>query len=411
MGMSRRARLGCLLVFAAAATWAEGKAEVVSPFRGEVGGEVEIALLAEAGLTWRASFTAEGVLLAGRAEGMEVDVLATPETGNLDAWRWQVRRGEVDIGVWWPRLRGLAGEEAAGWSASGRMTLAGEGAWSAAAGPTGEIRVALREGWARSDALEMEVSGVEMDVATRDLVKGALAAGQSLRVGRVVKAGAEVSDIVVEFGLTEARLLEVSRAEAGLLGGRVKVRPFRIAMDALKVAAAAEVDGVELGEVARLMPWAVAAAAGRLRGRIELEWDVQRGLRVRDGGLDIVRVDGAEFRLAKSPGMLTGDLPPKFGFFPKNWRWLRGLGFTNPAYEPLREIELGREGLRIETLQVRFWPDGVGVGRTATMHVVGKPTGGKLVEEVVIDLNFHGPWTDFLSFGLNQEANYEFRVQ
>lgn len=416
--MLRRLRIGCLLVFAGAVACAmarsediRAEAEAALPFRGELGGDVEIAALAEAGLTWRATLTAEGVLLAARAEGVELDVLATPTTGALDTWRWKVRRGEVDLGVWWPQLRGLAGEAAAGWSASGRLTLAGEGAWSAAGGPTGEVAVALREGWARSDALELELSGVELDVATSDLVAGALAAGQTLRVGKAVKAGAEVRDIAMDFGFTTARVLEVSRVEAGFLGGRVKLRPFRVAMDNLKVSAAADVEGVELAEVAKLIPWAVEAAAGRLRGRIELDWDVQRGLRVRDGGLDIVRVDGAEFRLARSPGMLTGDMPPKFGFFPQSWRLFRGLGFTNPAYAPLRDIELGREGLRIETLRVSFWPDGVGVGRTATMHVVGKPTGGKLVEEVVIDLNFHGPWTDFMSFGLNQEANYNFRIQ
>jgi hypothetical protein len=411
--MSRFVRIGLLLVFAgvARAVAEDARAEAPLPFRGELGGEVKIAALAEAGLTWRASLTVEGVWLAARAEGVELDVLATPVSGALDAWRWQVRRGDIDLGVWWPQLRGLAGEAAAGWSASGRLTLAGEGAWSAANGPTGEVSVKLREGWARSDALELEVSVVELDATTTDLVAGSLTAGQTLRVGKAVKAGAEVSDIAVDFGFTAARVLEVSRVEAGFLGGRVKLRPFRLARGDFKVAAAADVEGVQLAEVAKLMPWAVEEAAGRLRGRIELDWDVQRGLRVRDGGLDIVRVDGAEFRLAPAPGMLTGDMPPKFGFFPQSWRLFRGLGFTNPAYAPLREIELGREGLRIETLRVSFWPDGVGVGRTAAMHVVGKPTGGKLVEEVVIDLNFHGPWTDFLSFGLNQEANYQFRIQ
>jgi len=428
--MFRRVRIGSLLVFAglacavaqaeepqvgasqaAAAQTGVVEAEVVLPLRGELGGEVKLAVLAEAGLTWRASLTGEGVMLVARAEGVELDVLATPVSAALDVWQWQMRRGEIDLGMWWPQLRNLAGEAAAGWSASGRMTLAGEGAWSAADGPTGEVRVALREGWARSDALDLEVSGLELDVVTKELTTAMLAPGQVLRVAKVVKAGAEVRDITVEFGLTAAQVLGVRKAEAFFMGGRVKLRPFELALDDLKFAAAAEVEGMQLGEVAKLMPWAVETAEGSLRGRIELAWDVQRGLRVRDGGLDIVRLDGAEFRLAKTPGLLTGDMPSKFGFFPKTWPLLRKVGITNPAYAPLREIEMGREGLRIETLKVSFWPDGVGVGRTATIHVVGKPTSGKLVEEVVLDLNFHGPWSDFLSFGLNQEANYGFRLK
>lgn len=407
--MSRRALLTTLL-FCAGAVCA-GRAEAAWPWRGELGGDVDIAVLAEAGIAWRAELITEGVVLTASAPGVVVEVLATPRGMHFDKWGWQVRRGEIDLGVWWPQLRALLGEGASGWSASGRLTVAGEGAWSAGDDLTGELRVALRDGWARSDALDLEVGGVELDVKTRDLASGALAAGQALRIGKVLTAGAEMRDIEVDFGLTAQQELMVARMEAVLLGGRVQLRPFQLALNDPKVSAAAELDGVDLTEMAKLVPWAVSSAQGRLRGRIELDWDLQRGLLVRDGGLDIVRVDGARFQLAPSPGMLTGGMPRRFGLFPRSWPLVGAMSITNPAYSPLRQIELGREGLSIETLQVSFWPDGPGQGRTATVHVVGRPTGGKLVKEVVIDLNFHGPWTDFLAFGLNQEASYGFRVE
>lgn len=394
--------LACGTMSASAEAW---------PWRGEVAGEVRIAALGDTGLAWTFLIEAEGLVLVGRGPGILLEVAVSPAAGGAGEWSWRVRRGTVDLAEAWPALRGVAGEAAAGWSASGEIVLAGSGTWSAAAGPQGELRANLREGWARSDELDVELSGIELDAATADLATGALAAGQVLRVGKVKAGGAEVGNIAAEFGLTAERVLEVARVEAGFLGGRVKLRPFRVPLGAPSLAAAAEVEALDLAELAKLMPWAVAAASGRLRGRVELAWDEAKGLRVRDGGLEIVRVDAAEFRLAPAPGMLTGDMPKKFGFFPANWRWARGLGFNNPAYGPLRDIEEGREGLRIEALSVTFWPDGPGGSRTATMHVVGRPTGGKLVREVVIDLNFHGPLTDVLAFGLNQSASYGFRVE
>lgn len=395
------------------------------PLRGEVGGELRVAALPELGLAWTVELEPTRLVARARRAGVDLEVELRPPSdaeaaatvtfgtaaSEAGAWRWRVRKGEVDLAELWPVLREVAGEAAAGWSASGRVTLAGEGTWSAAAGPVGELRASLREGWARSDARELELSGVELDAATRDLADWTLGAGQRLRVAKLTKSGAELRDLAADFGLEGGQVLAVTRAEAAFLGGRVRLRPFRVPLKAPVVEAAADVDGLQLGEVARLMPWAVAAAAGSLRGRIELAWDESKGLRVRDGGLSIVRQDAAEFRLAPSPGLLTGGMRKRFAFMPRAGAWLGWFGFTNPAYAPLREIELGRAGLRVETLQVTFWPDGPGGARTATAHIVGRPSGGQLVEEVTIDLNFHGPWSEFMAFGLNQEASYGFRVE
>jgi hypothetical protein len=54
---------------------------------------------------------------------------------------------------------------------------------------------------------------------------------------------------------------------------------------------------------------------------------------------------------------------------------------------------------------VTFWPDGAGRGRTATIHLKGYPTDRRLVEEVVIDVNFHGPLAEAMGFGLSQQKN------
>ena len=208
------------------------------------------------------------------------------------------------------------------------------------------------------------------------------------------------------FGFDAARVLDVATMEARFLGGRVKLRPFRNPHDRPPVDAVAAVEALRLEEAARLMPWLIQSAQGFLRGRVELSWSAEHGLRVKDGGLKIVKSDDASFRLAPSPGLFTSQIPKRFSLLTK---W---ISINDPAYEPLREIELGREGLRIETFQVQFWPDGPGQGRTAAIHILGRPTSGKLVDEVKLDLNFHGPWSEFLAFGLNNElSGFSFRFE
>jgi hypothetical protein len=377
--------------------------------RGTMAGELKIDVLAELGLKWDVALEADGLVLRATRPGVALEVVAKPEGGG--AWSWRVARGEVDLGEVWPMARRMAGEVAAGWSASGRLRLGGAGRWDATTGPTGEVAVELREGWAKSDEEEMELSGIELDAKTTDLAGGVLPAGQTLRVAKVAVAGTEVRDTRVLFGVDAARVAEVAAVEAMFLGGRVKLKPFRMPLAEPRVVVAADVDALQLGEVAALMPWFLNEAQGKLRGRVELAWDEAKGLRVRDGGLDIVKADGATFRLTPSPGLLTGSMEDKFRLFPQS-RWWRWVGFSNPSYAPLKAIEQGKEGLRLETFRVTFWPDGAGQGRPATIHIVGKPTSGELVEEVVMDVNFHGPLTEAMAFGLNQEiTDVNFQIQ
>lgn len=392
--MAWRAFIFWILI--AASAGASARAEVW-PLRGEASGDVKIDALAGLGLKVRMESTSTGLVLRAARPGLDLEVLLTPLPDGV--WAWKIGRGAVDLTELWPLAREYIGAAAAGWSASGRIEVAGEGALSTEAGPTGEVRVALREGWARSDAQELELSGIELDLATRDLRGEVLPATQSLRIAKISKAGAEVRELKLVFGLGAGRVLEVAAGEAALLGGKVCLRPFSFSLAAPAMTAAADVDGLQLAEVARLMPWLLNTAQGKLRGRVELAWDVAKGLRVRDGGLDIVKADDAAFSLTASPGLLTAPLPPRLSVLP--WKWARWVSFNNPAYTPLKAIELGRDGLRIETFQVTFWPDGPSMGRTATIHIVGKPASGKLVREVVMDLNFHGPWSEFLAFGLN----------
>lgn len=406
MALARLVLIGAL----ALATGVAGRGAEPWPVSGGVAGELKLELLPELGLGWSVEAARDGVVLRALRAGVDVEVRAEwPDAAGV--WRWRVVRGAVDLAEMWPMMREKAGAAAAGWSASGRLELGGAGTWSPEGGPAGRVTAALREGWARSDELGVEVRGVELDVATEDLVGGSLPAGQQLRVAGIDAGNVKAGNMVMEFGMSAAaERVAVAKLGADVLGGQVRLRPFEVVLAQPAVAVAAEVDGVELGEIARLVPWAVAAADGRLGGRIKLDWDAVNGLRIQDGGLKIVKTDAAEFRLAPSPGFLTGSMPRRLAFLPASWgKWASSVGPVNPAYGPLRAIEMGEVGLRIEELTVEFRPDAAQGDRTATVRVLARPTRTELVDEVTLEVNFHGPLADALALGLGDQVKLSWR--
>ncbi len=382
------------------------------PVSGELSGRLQLEVLAGWDVPWRLEIRPHGLVAKVERDGLAAEVALRPLAGGR--YGWELTRGEVDLGEFWPVLRSIIGEAASGWSASGRVVLAGAGEIDPEKGPVGEVTVTLRDGWARSDELDVELGGIELEVATTDFAGPSLPAGQTLRVRRLTMADMEATDFRLSFGLGADQVVRVAGGEVSLLGGRVNFRPVEVPLETLAVTAAAEVEGLQLSAVAELMPWLFQSAKGQLRGRVEIAWDEVKGLRLRDGGLRVVR-DGedATLRLAPSPGMLTGDMKDMLvSLFPNQKGWLRRIGLNNPAYAPLKDIEMGRAGLRVEEFNVTFRPDGAAGGRSANLHIVALPTSEKLVEKLVIDINFHGALAEAMAFGINQEfTGFDFRMQ
>jgi hypothetical protein len=380
------------------------------PWRGEVGGAVRMAALDDLGLQWTLTGGEDGLVARVRRPGLEIDLTVKPLKSG--AWAWGIDRGMIDLAELWPLIRAKLPAAAAGWSASGTLELGGTGTLdpaAGAAGARGALRLTLRDGWAKNDDLQAEVFGIEGDLGVADLqaaLGGALPEGQEFRIRRIDLAGMSLGEARLVFGVAPGLIGRVSAAELRVMGGLVRLKPFQIDAARPKVTVGAEVEELQLGEAAVVMPWLIRSARGKLRGRIEIGFDLAKGLlQMRDGGLDIVKADNAEFHLAPSPGLLTGDMPATFGFLPPSWKWAGGVGIRNPAYAPLKDIEMGRAGLHLESFVVTFWPDGAGRGRTATIHLKGYPTDRRLVEVVVIDVNFHGPLTEAMGFGLSQQKN------
>lgn len=386
------------------------------PAEGEVAGKVRIdaaALGRELGqkwpadalagldLRWAVKLGAAGLIVEASRPGVVIEVGARPEAGG--AWSWELRRGEIDLNEAWGLARRLLGELAGDWSAMGRIELRGAGRWSPEEGLNGSAGVRLRDGWATSVASKIEASGVEFDLTCPDLATGELAPGQTLRVARVTAAGAEAENFEVVFGLGADRVLAVAGGGVEMLGGRARVRPFRGPVEKLAEAGAAglEVDGVQVAQAANLLPWLFKSAQGSLSGRVAVAWK-DGEFSLREGGLDVVKSDAAEFRFAPGVVRMTDGMPDKFRFFP-GVPGLGWIGVNNLAYEPLKNIENGREGLRIEEFTVKFWPDGPQTGRPLMIRIVGRPTEEALVKRVTLDVNFHGPLSEVIGFAMNRE--------
>lgn len=394
---------------------AEGAAGLAERLQGGLGGGLEVAALPGLGLRWRVEAGAggsPGFLLKADATGVVLRIEAVPAAGGAGEWRWRIVEGAVDVPALWPVVKSALGAKAGDWLAGGKAVLSGGGVWTPAGGLAGAVRLELREGWARSDELAVELSGIEGDLQSDELAAGVLPPGQSLRVARITAGAVTAERLEFRFGITAARVLELAFAELDVLGGKARIKPFSLPLNSTEAVAGAEIEGLALSELAKLMPNAVSGARGKLSGQVKVLWDVKSGVRINDGGLAIVRSDDAVLSLAPTPGFLTGNMPARFAFLPA---WLgplaRWTAPENPAYAPLKDIEMGRIGLRIETLAVKFYPETAGGERTATVRLTARPVGSDLIEQVSIEVNLAGALAKVLQLGMDERVKLRFRSE
>ena len=395
-----------------AAAGAPAGASLAARVQGALGGEVQVAALPGLGLRWHLDAGAAGPGLGLRAEAAGVRLRVEAEPAPAGEWRWRIAEGAVDLPAFWPVLKAKLGPPAGDWLVGGQVVLSGSGVWSPTGGLGGSVQLAWREGWARSAELGVELSGIEAALASDALATGVLPPGQSLRVARLTAGAVTAERLEFRFGLTAARVLELAWAELDVLGGKARLKPLALPLNATQVKAGVEIEGLALSELAGLMPTAVSAARGKLNGRVQLLWDGAAGLRINEGSLAIVRSDEAVLSLAPTPGFLTGNLPARFFWLPS---WLgplaRWTAPENPAYAPLQEIELGRTGLRIETLVVNFYPETAEGERTATLRLLARPVGVDLIEQVSIEVNLAGALARVLELGLDERVKLRFRPE
>lgn len=399
-----------LLLLTAAAGGAAGT-QSWPPLAGEVSGMLEWRSLAGAPpVAWRVQLTPPDRAEAGRATATLQAPGFNLRAEGTAAGKWQVAEGTVDLASWTrPLLAAGAITAPADLAIEGTLQLAGEGEWTSD-GATGRLRVTLDNGKASSAAQGWDAAGISLS-AIVDLMPGGSLKIESmaLRVASVQAAGITGRELMVELAGPVPGEVIVRGAEIAVLGGTVRVRPFAADPARLEIRATVDLAGIALGEVADLVPTALAAARGRMDGRIEIAWSPATGFMPQGGALRVSADTPAMIRLASTPGFLTQHLPERIKLLP-DWLRLPPTWFApvNPAYGTLQQIELGEQDLAVEQLRVELYPDGPAGARSATVEVTARPAAGSAVEQVSFTINVAGPLQQVLEIGLDDRARLNF---
>ena len=89
-------------------------------------------------------------------------------------------------------------------------------------------------------------------------------------------------------------------------------------------------------------------------------------------------------------------------FFGPLGRW---LAVNHPAYDTLRQIEMGEMALSVESLEVVLYPDGRDGKVSARVAVTARPADRRAVEEVSFELNVTGSLKEVLLLSTDQRVN------
>ncbi len=377
------------------------------PLAGELSGDFASALLPGApALHWR--LTLRGVETgAGRAAQFHVEseglaLRAEATLTALDTGSWHVAEGRVDLARWWPVVVEKLLPAASGITARGALAITGEG--SLAAGRVaGRAQVALHDGEGRWPAHDLVLSGVTLTGGLRALPKLTSAEPFTLTVREATVAGLAARDLTIEFSIDDAERVQVRRATAQVFGGGVEVTPFEFPAREPAVKTDLHFNAIEIGQLARYLPPVLATASGKVSGRMSLAWSAAEGVVPGSGRLQIDPGGAAAIRLAPQPGFFTQRVPRRLAVLPESWGALsRWLSIDNPAYEPLRAIEMGETPLHIESLDVGLRPEGDPAGRTARIVLVARPEADKVIKSVRFEVNVAGPLADVLRLGITR---------
>lgn len=379
-----------------------GAATPVPPVSGEVSGELVPRLLPGApNVAWKLALR-PGNAAGGRAADLALDgpgvrAAGTAQLAANGEGTWRIERGELDAAVWFGALAGRFFPALRSTAAEGAIALSGEGAWRAG-GWSGRLALALRDGLVRGAGQGWTLRGVEL--------RGTLGALPSLATDGAVTltfAEATVANITARNGRIELAVdaeekVTVRRATCEVLEGSIDVMPFSFPLSAPVARTDVRVDRIELAQLAPLLPPVLSTASGKISGRVALAWDAAAGVQPGNGRLQVDPGSTVAIRLAPQPGFFTGRIPRTIAVLPGPFAKL--INLPNPAYEPLRAIEMGETVLEVSALDIGLSPEGDADGRTARLVFTARPEKRDDVEFVKFEVNVKGPLADVLRLGI-----------
>lgn len=360
------------------------------PLEGEVAGRFEAGLFPGAPeVAWRAK-----VHRAGERRHWEA-ILSAPGlrlrvTAELDArgdGEWSAEVDEVDLADWFPAIQPLLARDLAFLSVAGQLQGVARGTL-AAGRLAGSASLRLRAGQLGYPPSKVRVEGVSLDLTEVDLGDWSAPPGQLLTWTRARIDSLETGPGRVEFAFVRQALL-VAHGEVALLGGEVAVSNTALALDRPEVQVDAEARGLDLARIVALLPPVVAAASGRLDGRLSLRRD-SGGFQLGAGRLALREGESAEVRLAPSPGLLSSQLPE----------------LVRRHYPGLVQLEAGGVPLVARELEILLTPEGDVEGRTARVRLKGGPADPALQAPVNLEVNVRGPLDSLVQFSTHHRLRF-----
>ncbi|MBE7538901.1 MAG: YdbH domain-containing protein [Opitutaceae bacterium] len=213
----------------------------------------------------------------------------------------------------------------------------------------------------------------------------------------------------IAFSLSKSGALYIAGARLDLFGGAVEIRDETIPLQSVlsrEVSLGIHLSNLSLAEISAMLPDVIAEAHGRLSGQIRVAWSAKNGFKFGNGRFQIDRAESVEIRFNPQPGFLTSHTPERLTILPA-WTGVLQRWFSpkNPAYESLRQIEMGLMSLHVETLSVELHPAGDAQGRTATVRISARPAVSSAVDRIDFEVNVSGPLDEVIRLGMDKKVS------
>lgn len=329
----------------------------------------------------------------------------TPGMGH-----WTLDSASLTIQTWFSSLAGLPGFR----DTLGDLTMMGElrgqGSGTLIRGNVnGRVDVHLSNATLASESRALRVAGIDLSGEFEGPVPFRSIGFPSLTFIEASFSGIAAHLGRVDFAVTEDREVHIRSARVGVLGGTVEMRDTRFPLEAIfsgDVSAAVHLSNLNLKEISALLPDVIAEARGRLSGEIRIGWKPGEGFRLGNGRFQIERPESVEIRFTPQPGFLTSHTPERLTILP-SWTGPLQKWFSppNPAYETLRQIEMGLMSLQVETLSAEVYPEGDALGRSATVRISARPAVASAVDRIDFEVNVSGPLDEVIRLGMNQKIS------
>ncbi|HYD84850.1 MAG TPA: YdbH domain-containing protein, partial [Opitutus sp.] len=278
----------------------------------------------------------------------------------------------------------------------------------------GVMRIEWKDGGVRHEADGWTLEGVsfagEFAIDTeKGTIESTLPLSVVVQTMTTARFGARGLAVIAR--LNADRTLAVEEARIEIAGGEVTADPTTVALTPMASELNLRITNVGLQDVAALVPSGLLESRGRINGAVRVGWSEAGGFKLGEGNLVLEQTEPAMVRLAPTPGFLTAQITERVPLLPASFGPLaRWTSLRNPAFEEIRDIELGRTGLQIESLSVQLSPQGDRDGRTARVRMTGRPARpDSVVGAVTFEVNVAGPLSEVLRLGMNQSFSVETR--